>query len=149
MTRMLAGSAYTRDNYPGIEENHDLEQWWRFANDSFYDNYALRALAEEFTGNQGENTDRRHLETAKKLVERFTIVLDIACLNDGMAALADMLNITLNEKKKKRTRTHAHPRERIGYDEVYEYLLRKFHLDIEMYEWSKAKALVNCSALPH
>jgi len=151
MSRMLAGSAYTRDNYPGIEENHDLEQWRKFANDSFYDNYALRVLAEDNTGNQGENTERWHLETAKKLVERFTVVLDIACLDDGMAALADMLNITLNvnTKKKKRTRTHAHPRERIGYDEVYEYLLRKFHLDIEMYEWSKAKALVNCSALPH
>jgi len=40
---------------------------------------------------------------------------------------------------------HQSAKERIPYPEVYEYLLEKNRLDIELYEWSKTLALVNCS----
>ena len=63
-------------------------------------------------------------EDAKAMLNRFTIVLDIACLDDGMNALAELLGLEIPDEH-----PFYHPRpsnrERIGHDDVYEYLLEK------------------------
>jgi len=117
-------------------ENGTKELWWKFANDyHLTDNFALRVLAGEGCCN-GSNTDRRHLETAKRLVRRFTFVLDVACLDASMDTMAQILNITARHKRslvekfsrktKKKQHDHRPPIERIPYPEVYEYLLDRY-----------------------
>ena len=103
---------------------------------------------------QGNETSRVHLEAAKALIRRFSLVLDIACLDQGMMVLADLLNISLHQKKSKSKEklteilsTRKTPRERVGHDDVYDFMVDRNRLNIELYEWSKSLALVNCSAL--
>lgn len=38
-------------------------------------------------------------------------------------------------------------RAQVGDDEVYDFLLERNRLDIELYEWSKTISLVNCATL--
>ena len=44
---------------------------------------------------------------------------------------------------------HVHPpaRERIGHDDVYEYLLEKNKLEIELYEYALERSLVKCDRI--
>ena len=148
--RILAGDAWVNKYYPGLKRNGSSteEMWWKFANaDKITDNYALRILA----GNgccSGNNTSREHLETAKDVVKRFTFVLDIECLNEGMVALADILDLPINRTAMKPAVRHGSSRDRIPHEKVYEHLVQKNRLDIELYEWSKTLSLVNCTALP-
>jgi hypothetical protein len=91
-------------------------------------------------------TSRKHLQHATTLVRQFSIVLDIQCLDQGLEAVSRLLNIKLNKPEKPRKpRQHWSLRERVGYNDVYDYLLEKNHLHIELYEWSKKPALVDCS----
>jgi cytoskeletal protein RodZ len=145
MTRLLAGDGWVRRVFPNVYAgNASRSEWWDFAKSPRNDNYALRILA----GNgccQGADTNRTHLETAKELIQRVSLVLDIACLSQGMEAVASLLNITLQPSRNSGGHAHASARERIGHDDVYEYLVKKNQLDIELFEWSKQFALVNCS----
>ena len=152
MSRLLSGMGpYSKRAVGYGSDNFTKHDWWNFAKGEggfpprVTDNYALRILA----GNgccQGADTSIKHLEDAKTLLNRFSIILDIACLDNGIDALADLLNITLNEsrRKKRKSEHHASVRERIGHDDVYEYLLEKNKPSIELYEWSKTKALIQC-----
>ncbi|KAL3917958.1 MAG: hypothetical protein SGILL_004469 [Bacillariaceae sp.] len=129
--------------------------WWKCARGEVgksgfrqaSDNYGLRILAGNDCCN-GAETSRTHLEHAKKVVERMTVVLDAVCLNDGLVVLANLttINIDAADKLMKRTK-HIHPpaRERIGYDDVYEYLVEKNKLEFELYEWSKERSIVRCA----
>lgn len=153
ISRALAGDGYTARNYPDINEhkNASLETWWKFAREPHINNnYALNVLAGSNCCD-GNNTDPIHLEHAKALVSRFTYVLDIACLVPGMQAIVDQLgvNITITDRSAGKAKAHhsLSPKERIGFPEVYEYLLEKNKLDIELYEWSKTLSLVDCDAL--
>lgn len=145
ITRLLAGDGWVRRVFPNVYAgNASHSEWWDFAKSPRNDNYALRILA----GNgccQGADTNRTHLQTAKELIQRVSLVLDIACLSQGMEAVASLINITLEPSRKSGGRAHASARERIGHDDVYEYLVKKNQLDIELYEWSKQFALVNCT----
>ena len=121
-------------------------------------------------------------EHAIKVLNRFTIVLDIECLNEGMMQLAKLLHLNTTKINDivtadyKKSHKHdaldtTHPenennnnnnsttaaaaaaatatknniiRERIGYDDVYNYLLEKNKWDILLYEYSKNISLVRC-----
>lgn len=149
-SRLLATSGWIRNHYPDIPRgNATKEDWWEYANHPWFtNNYALRVLAGNGCCNGGK-TPQEHLENAKALIERFSIVLDIKCLNEGLEALSSLVNITLAKQKRRRKPAHrrAPSRERVGYDDVYEFLLEKNRLDIELYEWSKSLTLVDCSNL--
>ena len=93
-----------------------------------------------------------------ELLNRFTYVLDIQCLNEGMIELAKQLNLNVAEiekeiqkkvrlsKSESKVVSHsASNRDRVGYDDVYEYLVEKNKWDIELYEYSKSISIVNCS----
>lgn len=150
ISRLLAGDGLFVQKYPHLFENGTVQEWWQYAHeDSHTNNYALRILSSYDCCN-GSHTDPKYLEQAKALVSRFTVVLDIQCLNEGMVKLGEMLNINVTELgKASRGYKHEHKpsKDRIPYPEVYNYLKKKNHLDIELYEWSKRLSLVNCSAL--
>ena len=141
--RFMAGGKCHKNNIkdPTPETQHD---WWEYANEKCADNYALRVLAPE----KG-CCDRRHLEGAKDLLRRFTFILDQACLDDSMGALADRLNISvdLSKDERKKPKKHESARTRMANDTLYDYVKKKFRRDIELYEWSKTQSLVDCSQL--
>jgi len=154
ISRLLAGDAFKSRNYPSVAKgNASKEEWMSFARDEILtNNYALHILAGKGCC-QGQDTDLRHLETAKSFLRRMTFVLDIACLDAGMNAIADILGFSLNtrrldelsEWRELKSHVHLPSSERIPYPEVYQYLLARNKLDIELYEWSKRLAVVNCS----
>lgn len=158
ISRLLAKDGYMNHYFPGLMKasnrstSEGRRMWRSYANyDRNTNNYALRILA----GNgccRGERTDRKHIDAARSLLRRFTFVLDIDCLDDGMSELARILEIPINERKlerkKSRRKKYKPNHERIPYRDIYDYLVRKNKLDIELYEWSKSLSLVNCSALP-
>ncbi len=149
ISRLLAGDGWVYGNYPSIEgDNGTREDWLDYANHTWMtNNYALRVLSEQGCCN-GADTDHKYLQQAKALVKRFSIVLDIECLSDGIEAISNLLNISIaRDNVRSRNYYHASSRERIGYDDVYDFLVEKNKLDIELYEWSKQRALLNCSAI--
>lgn len=132
------------------------ENWWHYARRRDVrntNNFALGILSQPGCCN-GSMTDPSYLEQARALVGRFTFVLDIECLDDGMDELGRILNLTLNWGKGGRSSRRGRTdqirsirpsyRERIGHDDVYEYLVHENRLDIELYEWSKTISLVRC-----
>lgn len=151
LSRMLSGDGIITRDYPGIPKNATEDVWWQFATEAYEtDNFALRVLAGPGCCD-AENTDPMFLERAKDLVRRFTFVLDIDCLLDGLTAVADILGIQINEIYSEAYSPRVHPpiEKRIPFKEVYSYLLKRNHLDIALYEWSKSLSLVKCSALKH
>jgi hypothetical protein len=111
---------------------------------------------------------------AVQQLNRYTIVLDIECLNDGIIELSKLLGLNttniisiLNDKKQPPSKNnnnnnndtnsttttttnannkgkHLTTRQRIGYDDVYQYLIEKNYWDIKLYEYSKNISLVRC-----
>ena len=67
----------------GDEKDRTEEQWHRFAESWQADNYALVILPET-NSVYGNNTTFECLESAKTLLQRFTFVLDQACLIEGI-----------------------------------------------------------------
>ncbi|EJK57924.1 hypothetical protein THAOC_21991 [Thalassiosira oceanica] len=127
--------------------NQDI--YWLYANDPCTDNYALRVLAGDPHCVNGTRTSEACLESAKDLLRRFTFILDLACLDDSMKVMAEQLNLTINSFES--THHHKHPdirsndiRSRIGNDTLLEFLQDRFRRDIELYEWSKTLAVLQC-----
>ena len=150
LSRALAGDRYFSQFYPGTRSGGDgtnHSEWWAFAHDGKTDNFALHKLTDTDDCCQGADTPVRHLRAAQALVQRFTIILDLTCLGESLAAVADLLGIRLTHPNPP-TKPHAPLRDRIPFDDVYDYLQRKNRLDIELYEWAKNLSLVNCEALP-
>jgi hypothetical protein len=145
ISRLLAGD--------GIKNSFNLtteKGWWDYSNGTDHcDNFCLRRLSDRPSECcQGEFTSRTHLKAAKKLLQRFTFVIDIACLDAGMEAMAWELGFELPEIPAADHSTNLPYRERVGFDDVYDFLLSQNKLDIELYEWSKKKlGLVDCENL--
>jgi hypothetical protein len=136
-----------------IKENFNLtteKGWWDYINGTDHcNNFFLRRLSDRPRKCcQGESTSRTHLEAAKRLLQRFTFVIDIACLDAGMEAMAWELGFDLPEIRPKTHLTNLPYPERVGFDDIYDFLLSENKLDIELYEWSKKKlGLVDCENL--
>lgn len=156
ISRLLAGDGTVNRKYPNVAKGVGTEEeYWSFAKDRVItNNYALRILSDcDVRDCRGAHTSPVYLEKAKALVRRFTFVLDIECLGEGLDALANVLGFTLNKNDEeirdlmRNSYEHPNNRDRIPYPEVYEYLLKRNALDIELHEWSKSLALVNCSSV--
>jgi hypothetical protein len=150
--RALAGDYDMGVKYPMIWSwsNGSLDDWWRFAHEEKHNNnYALSILSSDWACCNGSDTNPIYLDMAKTLLQRFTFVIDIACMKESLEQLASILGIELGHSEYYFQKSH--PRipleERIPYPEVLEYLKEKNKLDIELYEWSKSVSLVNCQAL--
>lgn len=152
MSRMLTDSSYLKNTFGhGNQKIESLtaKDWHEYSRSVQTDNFALRILTDRWGCCSGADTDPDHLKMAKKLLRRMTYVLDMACLDEGMARLSAELGITMNIKKGKRVRSHvgSSPEERIKDKEIYRYLIEKNRLDIKLYEWSKSLALVDCASI--
>lgn len=147
MTRMLAYDKKGAELWPavfGARVNPDQahSQWWAFARSPYTDNFALRAL----TSNEccrGSHTPKKFQEQAKALLERFSLILDMDCLEDGLEAVADLLGLHIALPQKK---AQASAQQRIPEAEIYDFLLSKNRMDIELYEFAKTRSLVKCSS---
>ncbi|GAX22252.1 hypothetical protein FisN_19Lh322 [Fistulifera solaris] len=147
MTRMLAYDKKGAELWPavfGARINPDQahSQWWAFARSPYTDNFALRALTSSECC-RGSHTPKKFLEQAKALLERFSIILDMECLEEGLEAVADLLGLQIALPQKK---NQASARERIPEAEVYDFLVAKNSMDIELYEFAKTRSLVQCSS---
>ena len=94
ISRAIAGDYNNNQKYPQIflDNNGTEQDWWNFAKEKRNDNFVLHALSDA-TCCAGPNTDRKYLEMAKDLVQRFTFVLDIGCLDRGLEKVADILGL--------------------------------------------------------
>lgn len=118
-------------------------QWWSYAHSRYTDNFALDKLTPE-SCRQGE-TSLECLGAAKDLVKRFTFIIDIFCLDESMNILADRLgwNPIAVEPHTRRADAAA----RIGNSTLHEFLKRRNRRDIELYNWAKDRAILDCSEL--
>jgi hypothetical protein len=78
LERMLSsGSHYFGTLYPGTRNGTANEmEWWRFAQDDWNNNYALRILSDSPACCDGANTTVADVASAQALLRRFTFVLD-------------------------------------------------------------------------
>lgn len=153
ISRLLAGDGWVARFHHNVHLNQATEEeWWDYANTTHgdTDNFALRTLAGKDCC-AGNHTEYRYLEYAKALVSRFSIVLDHACLDEGMEAFADLVGIKKLPRADNVDPPKKHPpnEQRIPYRNVYDFLVERNKLDLELYEWSKSISLVNCNALKH
>jgi hypothetical protein len=155
LERMLSGDAYVGTHYAILKEgtNASHQQWWDFANMTYHgytDNVMLRVLSNDPHCCQGADTPRERLDEAVSLLRRFTFILDTNCLDEGMVALATLLHLdeVANASMKHVQRLHhVHPANveaRYPYRDVYDHLVRKNRLDLELYRWTQEQALVQC-----
>jgi len=195
LTRLMASGGDTTRKYPGYNtQKLSLERWWDFAVYDGYkgsDNFFLRILlGKPNPHSEAQTLIRNHIEEgvnrtteevmelyptkiwkkdferARSLLDRFTFVLDIHCLIDGIEAMRDALSLeppppdqrelkhrnrdigegrSISETSKLKKELKKLPtRERIGHDDVYEYLVAKNQWDIALYEYSKTISLVRC-----
>ena len=132
----------------GDPTNETQALYWEYANSQCTDNYALRVLANDAHCVDGSRTSLSCLNGAKTLLSRFTFILDQACLSDSMVALGEALKLNITETDFEHSGLHKkHPptvRERLKNDTLYEFLQHRFRRDIELYQWSKAKSIVQC-----
>jgi hypothetical protein len=152
LDRMLAGDGYVNTHFNIRDPNATLDDWWAYANTTHgdTDNFMLRVLSDPARCCQGADTPRERLDEAIELLGRFTFVLDLRCLDEGMEALAGILGVDLGDSLKTHSRlAHPHPEisSRFPHREVYGFLLERNKLDIELYEWTQQRALVNCEDL--
>ena len=135
----------------GSTANRTYDKWWIYANQSAdalhghkVNNFNLHFLTDSFDCCQGAQTDRTHLYAAQQLASRFTFILDQACLEDNLRAFGRILGIDFELKPNPINHHRKSVQERIPYRDVYEFLVKKNQLDIEFYEWTKTKSLVQC-----
>jgi len=144
IVRLFTSSSNAVKKY-GDSDHRNQSAWWEYAQLSLANNFALHKLSPKRCVQSGKDTPLECLEAAQDLVKRFTFVIDIACLDESMAVLADELGWTLPPPKPHKT--HPSSAERLGNETLHEWLRQRNRRDIELYEWAKDRAVLNCSAL--
>lgn len=153
LSRLLAGDGYVNAKFHLQNATH--ADWWRYANTSHGEtnNVMLHDLSADPMCCNGADTPRDRLREAQDLIRKFTFVLDIACLDEGMKALKAVLHLDddsplQTNRKKPKDHTHKPASDRIPYPDVYDFLVQRNRLDQELYEWSRNLSLVRCADLP-
>lgn len=144
--RIFGGGISLNKKY-GNSDDRNQTAWWEYAQGSNTDNFALHKLTPKPCPS-GADTPLECLEAAQDLVKRFTFVIDIACLDQSMAVLAEQLGWNLIPTPKHLHHIHPSAAERLGNATLHNWLRRRNRRDIELYEWAKHRAILNCSALP-
>jgi hypothetical protein len=132
-------------------KNDTAEEWWDYASNSLHtNNYAPRSLTSYEGCCQGEKTSSEYVDMAKSYLKRFTFIIDLERLEESLMSLCEILNLNMtvnaykNTHSKSKTR-HYDLRSRLHNDTLYMHLAVKRNArDIELYEWAKTQALVQC-----
>jgi len=145
IARQFSGSTNLNNIY-GSSDNRTQSAWWEYVQLSGSNNFALDKLSPRPCPS-GKDTPLACLEAAQDLVKRFTFVIDIECLDESMAILADQLGWSLPPANQHGHHSHPSSAERLGNETLHEWLRQRNRRDIELYEWAKDRAVLNCSAL--
>jgi hypothetical protein len=131
------------------------------------DNFQLRILSGKY---YPEELTQKDLEKAKRTIDSFTTVIDMACFDEGMRAWVELMGLDActpvkgeYEKdtcayvwkdadpkyaKRRPVRQHMSPRKTCGNsngsDEAYAQLVQLNRLDSALYEHAKKRSLVRC-----
>ena len=148
ISRLLSGDGYVASTYHIKNATRDV--WWEYATTDHGDtnNVMLHDLSADPGCCQGADTPRERLLEAQALISRFTFVLDVECLDEGLQALLAVLG--LDYKPRRRSPKDYPPgssKERIPFPDVYQFLKERNRLDQELYDWSKNISLVRCADL--
>ena len=146
ISRLLAHDYWVRSTY--FLKNATHKVWWEYATTDHGDtnNVMLHDLSADPGCCQGADTPRERLLEAQALISRFTFVLDVECLDEGLQALLAVLG--LDYKPRRRSPKDYPPgssKERIPFPDVYQFLKERNRLDQELYDWSKNISLVRCA----
>ncbi|GKZ00583.1 hypothetical protein MPSEU_001010500 [Mayamaea pseudoterrestris] len=165
LSRLLAIDGWVRRRHPTVSANTaSRKEWMDYAMTPHNNtnNFALAILA----GNgccQGKDTKVEHLAAAKEILSRMTFVIDIACLRDGLEEVAHILGFQARNVERRRLqsiddtatpaaasrrdlklhRTWPSPKQRLP-PKIYDVLVERNRLDIELYEWAKEISVVRC-----
>lgn len=141
--RFLAPDDQVQKEYPGLlTQGGDLNTWMNYTNHPLWtNNFQVGVLAGKGCCNQ-THTDPIYLERAKELASRFTAILDMACLDRGLATLARALDLTVDLQAGNHKRTHATPPE--VPRPTKNLMVRHNHVDSQFYQWAKQQALHVC-----
>lgn len=118
-------------------------EWWLYANDVRTDNFALRTITSKEGCCKGPDTSAEYVEMAKSHLSRFTFIIDQDCFGDSLEVLSSILNLRYNATATSH-RKRKPAKERMKTGALYDYLKKRNTRDIELYEWARTKALVQC-----
>lgn len=167
--RMLAGDAVMNRLYGSVNQRRlrrlrlrrlnfqrepprNATQWADFATHANTDNYQMSIMAGRKVNKGTAPTPfatASDLAAAKKNTERFTFVIDQACLSESVALLKKRLGLNSSPKQKMKlqpTKVHTLALDRIGNATVYDNLIARNRLDIEYYQWAKSISLKQCDS---
>eukprot|EP00040_Diaphanoeca_grandis_P012769 m.64640 g.64640 ORF g.64640 m.64640 type:complete len:282 (-) comp23456_c0_seq2:154-999(-) len=139
LERLLSGDGMVSSEFGNHPTMLNPDQMWAYANSKYTDNYALSILS-------GGDSSETGLFRAKDLLRRFTYVLDLTCLDDGLLALCNALHWecgALTEKSGLH-RHHKSLEERYTNKTLLAFLTKRNKYDLELYHWSKTLSLVEC-----
>jgi hypothetical protein len=143
LTRLM--SSVGHDNFV---KNNTVEEWWDYANSSEQtDNYTLHSLTSYEGCCQGEKTSSKYVDMAKTNLKRFTFIIDLECLDESLMSLCEILNLNISANLHWNAHSksgHYDLRSRLQNDTLYKHLVNRNARDIELYEWAKTQALVQC-----
>jgi hypothetical protein len=140
----------TNDDRPGVAgkdihgRNRILRTPKQMQEDQNHVRLGIERTTDEVLALLPTGLDEAHFEHGKAIIDQFTLVLDIACLDEGMDAMGRLLHMDLPRRTVEANHHSVTPQERIGYDDVYNYLVAKNEWDIALYEYSKTISLVRC-----
>ena len=147
---------FTDDGMAIIEFGETMERDWkawdRYARSDYTDNYALRVFG---SVSERRPVTRKDLESAKAFLRRVTIIIDQACFSSTLRELFGQIGwkkLSGNGFKLRRSSKIKHHaganmdsnRARIRNDTIYEKLVSRNSLDIELYRWSKIRSWKVC-----
>jgi len=110
------------------------ESWDAYLASEFTDNYQLRILA-------NGARDATGLAAAQALATRFTYIIDLACLDYSLEAIAPQLGWTFERRPHHRL---APITERFGNTTRLALFKQRNEFDISFYRWAQKKSVVVC-----
>lgn len=92
------------------------EMWWIYANSRFTDNYAMNAILSKSKEDRDFRGTHAGLERVKSLLARLTLLLDAACLDEGMSEAGKLLGFEQDGGfKNKKHHHHASVQSRLDH----------------------------------
>ncbi len=132
------------DKFPEVEHKN-YSRWFR---DYIASNNQVRTFVQVY--DRRVPTTEADYNTALKTLSKFSIVLDMECLNSGLRALANLTYLsTKGDDQTDGLRNKKWPpiRDLIPNQGDYDYAVQQNQFDIKFYKAASDRSLVNCSLI--